>query len=213
LCGNATGAQAFQQVFFAKQRLPVRQRMLNSGEIPMSLRNAAILLPMVLTILNSAKANPYDNCMLDHAQSIKSVSADGIDVIAEACIKSTEEPLDAAEAAKAQMKFFYGEMVRGTGELGLILQIYNGSPYDITSITVSLTDKKKKTQRLYRRELWFLYNRGPGFITSYGPRYKNRFIKSLTSGEYLFPLEALNVPQANFFNLYDVTAVSALGVR
>jgi hypothetical protein len=151
--------------------------------------------------------------MLDHAATINGSSADGIDAIAEACIESTEEPLDPEEAPKVKFNFLYGEMVRGLGELGLILQVYNGSAYDISSITISLTDKRTKAQQQIRRELWYPYNRGPGLVTSYGPRYRNRFIVSLSSGEYMFPVGVLDVPQADFFKRYDVMAVSALGVR
>jgi|SRR5215813_8233986 len=53
---------------------------------------------------------------------------------------------------------------------------------------------------------------GPGIVTSYGPRHKNRFIKSLTSGEYMFAIGTVDVPQADFFKRYDVSAVSVLGV-
>jgi len=162
---------------------------------------------------NSATANPYDKCMLDHAATIKDSSSEGIDAIAEACIKSTEEPLDPEEAPKVKFNYLYGEMVRGLGELGLIVQVYNGSSYDISSLTLSLADKRTKTQQQFRHELWYPYNRGPGIVTSYGPRYRNRFILSLTSGEYMFPIGAINVPQADFFKRYDVEPVSARGVR
>jgi hypothetical protein len=150
--------------------------------------------------------------MLKNAASIKDATPDGIDVIADACAKSTEEPLDPEEAAKVEISFLFGQMSSGMG-LGLILRAYNGSAYDITSITVAVTDKRTKSQRLYRREVWFPYHRGPGIVTSYGPRHKNRFIKSLASGEYMFPIGPVDVPQQDFFNRYDASAVSALGVR
>jgi hypothetical protein len=161
---------------------------------------------------HSAQANPYDQCMLKSAPSIKDVTPNGIDVIAEACVKSTEEPLDSEELAKVQVSFLFGEMVPGMGNPGLILQVYNGSAYDISSITVGIVHKRTNTQRLYQHEVWFRYNRGPGVVTSYGPRHKNRFIKSLTSGEYMFPIGPVDVPQADFFKTYDVWAVSARGV-
>jgi hypothetical protein len=169
---------------------------------------------VVLAICShSAQASPYDQCMLKNAPSIKDATPDGIDVIAEACVKSTEEPLDDEARAKVQVGFLFGEMHSGRGALGLILKVYNGSAYDITSITVAVTDKQTKTQRLYRRDVWFRYYRGPGVVTSYGPRHKNRFIKSLASEEYMFPIGPVDVPQQEFFKRYDVSAVSALGVR
>ena len=181
---------------------------MNRGWVRVMLISTALMIGTSIAV-----ANPYDKCMLDHAASTKEASPDGVDVIVEACIKSAEEALDSEEGAKVRVNFLYGELVRGLGELGLILQVYNGSSYDITSITVGLTDKATKTQRLYRRELWYSYNRGPGIVSSYGPRYKNRFIKSLTSGEYMFPIGVLDVTQAELFKRYDVVAVSALGVR
>jgi hypothetical protein len=104
-------------------------------------------------------------------------------------------------------------LVRGLGDQGLIVQVYNGSAYDISSLTVRLTDKKTKTQQEIRRELWYPYNRAPEIVTSYGPRYRNRFIPSLSSGEYMFPIGHIDVPQVEFFKRYDVEAMSALGVR
>jgi hypothetical protein len=34
--------------------------------------------------------------------------------------------------------------------LGLIIQIYNGSSYDITGLAIVITDKKTKEQHTYR---------------------------------------------------------------
>jgi hypothetical protein len=188
---------------------------MNSRTSAVSRCRGHLLLAFAALVLlsNSAAANPYDKCMLDHAATIKDGSSDGIDAIAEACIKSTEGPLDADEGAKVRITYLYGEMVRGQGELGLILQVYNGSAFDISSISISLTDKRTQTKQEIRRELWYTYYRGSGFISSYGPRYKNRFIISLSNGEYMFPIGVHDVPQADFFKRYDVQVVSALGVR
>src|SRR5579872_4273596 len=172
-----------------------------------------VALAALISFSNPTAANPYDKCMLDHAATIKDSSSEAIDAIAGACIKSTEEPIDSTEGAKVKLTFLFGEMVRGLGDQGLIVQVYNGSAYDISSLTVRLTDKKTKTQQEIRRELWYPYNRGSGIVTSYGPRHRNRFIPSLSSGEYMFPNGHIDVPQAEFFKRYDVEAVSALGVR
>lgn len=176
-------------------------------------KSSLVALAALLVFAKPAVANPYDKCMLDHAATIKDSSSEGIDAIAEACIKSTEEPVDSVEASKVKLSFLYGEMVRGLGDLGLIVQAYNGSAYDISSLTIRLTDKRTKTQQEIRRELWYPYNRGPGIVSSYGPRYRNRFIPSLSSGEYMFPIGHIDVPQAEFFKRYDVEPISALGVR
>jgi hypothetical protein len=172
-----------------------------------------VLVAAQLGVVNAADANPYQECMLDRALMLREANTDAIDAIAEACIKKSERPLDSTEAAKVEVNFLYGEMVRGMGSLGLIIQIYNGSSFDITSLTVRLTDKQTKVQRQYQRDVWYSYNRGPGMVTSYGPRHKNRFIKSLTSGEYMFPIGTIDVPQEDFFKRYDVAPASALGVR
>jgi hypothetical protein len=111
----------------------------------------AAVLPALALCSHSAQASPYDECMLKNAPSIKDARPDGIDVIAEACVRSTEKLLDAEEAAKVEISFLFGEMQSGLGKLGLILRVYNGSAYDISSITVAVTDKQTKTQRLYRR--------------------------------------------------------------
>ena len=91
------------------------------------------------------------------------------------------------------------------------MRVYNGSAYDISSITISLTDKRTNTQQQIQCEVWYPYKRY--FVTSFGPRYKNCFIASLSSGEYQFPIGVLDVPQADFFKRYDVKAVSVRGVR
>jgi hypothetical protein len=111
---------------------------------------------------HSAQANPYAQCMLKNAPSIKDATPDGIDVIADACVKSTEEPLDSEERAKVQVNFLFGQMRPPLpGHLGLILKVHNGSAYDITSITVGITDKRTQTQRLHRGETWFPYTGVP----------------------------------------------------
>lgn len=63
----------------------------------------------LIVTLNSAAANPYDKCTLDHAATINDSSSEAIDAIAEACIKSSEEPIDPAEAAKVKLSFLYGK--------------------------------------------------------------------------------------------------------
>jgi hypothetical protein len=147
--------------------------------------------------------------MLDHAATIKDSSSEGIDAIADACIKSTEEPVHPLELTKVKIQFSYGGIDFG---LGLIVQVYNGSAYDISSMTIRLTDRSTKAQQEIRRELFYPYVRAAG-ITSYGPRHRNRFIPSLSSGEYMFPIGHIEVPQDEFWKRYDVEAVSALGVR
>ena len=92
------------------------------------------------------------------------------------------------------------------------MQIYNGSDYDVTSITIWLTDKKTKEQRAYRYNQFIQYYRGPGFLGGFpAPQYR-RFIKSLTHGEYVFPLEFPGVSQEDFFRKYEVTRFTAHGV-
>jgi hypothetical protein len=173
----------------------------------------SLVTSALVVFSNLAAANPYDKCMLDYAATIKDSSSEGIDAIAEACIKSTEEPVEGPEASKMKFSFLYGEMVRGLGDLGLIVQVYNGSAYDISSLKIMLIDKRTKTQQEIRCELWYPYNRGPGIVSSYGPRYRNRFIPSLSSGEYMFPIGHIDVSQAEFFKRYGVEPISALGVR
>ncbi len=92
------------------------------------------------------------------------------------------------------------------------MQLYNGSDYDITSITIWVTDKKTKEQRAYQYNQFIQYYRGPGFVVGFpAPQYR-RFIKSLTHGEFVFPLEFPSVSQEDFFKKYEVTRFTARGV-
>ena len=71
-----------------------------------------LLLPAFAALIlwpNSATANPYDKCILEHAAPIKELSSDGIDAIVEACVKTTEGLLDADEAAKVRIGFLTGK--------------------------------------------------------------------------------------------------------
>ena len=166
----------------------------------------------LLTILMTSAicaAGPYNECMLKNASAIRDTAGDALDLIADSCIKTAEEDIG-VEGAKIKINFSFGQMQMLREDMGLILDFYNGSDFDITSLTVSVVDKKSKVQRLHKQTVWLPYI--PTAIVKVWPEFRYRFVKAQTSGKYIFPIGVVD-GQSEFFQRYEVRAVSAKGVK
>jgi hypothetical protein len=169
-------------------------------------------LGIVTIPASPAAGNEYDRCMLDNAPAIqRAITNDALDVIMLSCIRLNEEPIDDEIAKITISSIVYGGVTPYSG-LGLIAEIYNGSSYDITGIAFAITDKKIKQSRTYGFNQFLRYYRGIGMVTGLPAPQDRRFIKSLTHGEYIFPLEFQCVPQQEFFSRYEVAYFTARGI-
>src|ERR1700730_3303037 len=110
--------------------------------------------------------NDYSKCVLENAATFKGAITDNaLDTLLLACIRLHEEAIGNSDISKVKIgSVYYGPMNSMSG-LGLIIQIYNGSPYDITGLVIAITDKKTKEQRAYRYNQFIQYYRGPGIVT------------------------------------------------
>jgi hypothetical protein len=156
----------------------------------------------------------YSKCILENATAVKGVTTDNaLDTLLLACIKLHEEAIGGPEISKVKLSSVSYGAISSVGGVGLIIQIYNGSPYDITGLAVVITDKRIKEQRTYRYNQFIQYYRGPGIVTGFpAPQYR-RFMRSLSEGEYVFPLELPGVRQDDFFKKFEVTSFTASGIR
>jgi hypothetical protein len=160
------------------------------------------------------RAGTYDRCILENASAIQKTGNDNaLDVIMLSCIREHEEPVGGDNIEKIKFQSLaYGDMRTMSGS-GLIAQIYNGSDYNITAVTIMLTDKKTKEQHAYQFNQFIGYYRGPGIVTGFpAPQYR-RFIRQRTSAEYIFPLEFPGVVATEFFKRYEIAYFTARGIR
>jgi hypothetical protein len=182
-----------------------------NGEEKMAVRLLCSAIALV-AFVNFAYANQYARCMLDNAPALQTATDNALDAIILSCIKLHEEPIGLPDVSDIQIQNSRVEVQNGG--LVLIELIYNGSNYDITSITFNIKNKKTNDTQSYRYNQFIKYYRGPGIVTGPpAPQYK-RFFKSKTSGEYEFPLDLPDVKNLSLFNeQYEMMPFFASGVR
>src|SRR5262249_47257602 len=98
-----------------------------------------VLATLLSTMLTASAASVYDQCILEHAPAIQTASTDkALELIMQTCIKISEEEIEGEWLAKVPFKpvTTYEDVV--PPEIGFVAHIYNGSPFDITAITLAL---------------------------------------------------------------------------
>jgi hypothetical protein len=173
----------------------------------------ALWLAVAFVVWTSiAQANDYGKCMLQNAPALQTATDNSLDAIILSCIKLYEQPINDSESAAIKIQSAF--IAEQSGGLVLIYLIYNGSSYDLTSITFSLKDKNAGSTELYRFNQFIPNYKGPGIVTGPpAPQYK-RFLRTQTSGEYVFPLNLPEVETVPAFNeQYEVVGFTVRGIR
>jgi hypothetical protein len=148
-------------------------------------------------VVQATGASTYDECILENAQAIQKAGNDNaLDVIILSCIRKHEEPIGGDDFGKITFQSLsYGDVRVGMSGLELIVQIYNGSDYDITAVTFVLADKKTKEQREYQYNQFIHYYRGPGIVTGFSPPQYRRFcVRQVSSQAHVEPNGARGPP-------------------
>lgn len=152
--------------------------------------------------------------MLDATTRGQTITSDNVlDTIVLGCIRANEVLIDDAQLSLVTAPhIYYGDLKTG-GAVGLIVELHNQSDFDITRVVFSIIEKATKKAQQYKFETFPVYFTGQGIVTGPAfPQYRH-FIKSLTTGQYTFPLEFPGVTQQDFFKKYEVSSFIGWGIK
>ena len=157
--------------------LPFLRSVRQSAQIILSLCWSLLCIEHAYTETAVSVPDGYSRCILENAITVKGMTTDNaLDTLLLACIRLHEEVIGSPEIGKVKLSSVYYGPTSNVGGLGLIIQIYNGSSYDITGLAIVITDKKTKEQHTYRYNQFIQYHRGPGIVTGFpGPQIGQRW--------------------------------------
>ena len=98
----------------------------------------------------ACKASDFDDCILQYMGGAS--NKDAVYSIETACINKTSVPTNLQIFSKALGTPGYYNPGDGRLHLGILIQITNDTAFDITQITVLLTNKKTKETKTYVRD-------------------------------------------------------------
>lgn len=165
--------------------------------------------------VSSARANPYDECILHHMGGAQTKEA--VYAVERSCINTTTVnlPNDETEKLAASSQAVPGSFNDGYLSINrkrqLLIRITNVTTFDLTGVLLAVFDRSAKKLHTYSVTSFD----GPlpegAFTTGIGEPALN-VIKAGAQTSFLVDVDDLNVNMANFSKIFNWSIVAAKGI-